>query len=264
MQRLTNARYRFGSYTRGDLRGDILYGIFSFAGIEAFLSPQFSAVKDGWLQRHKERLPEDKTAVYEKELPGLMTYAAEDENYFEAAAGKVMALRRKIFASFVREAFFRDAESAGLSIDKADIDQGEQLLKWMEPGKSALLLFQDPRYYPLLLKDIKEMQKKGVKLQMAVSQTEEGIFPLREWMEKLLPDESVSFLPCEGELSKELQITRFPCRHTLAYTTVFTIEVFRTTSKACWHDVTCLFKRLFWHITQECLIKSLQRLLLIR
>ena len=202
MQRLTSARYRFGSYTRGDLRGDILYGIFSFAGIEAFLSPQFSAVKDGWLQRHKERLPEDKTAVYEKELPGLMTYAAEDENYFEAAAGKVMALRRKIFASFVREAFFRDAESAGLSIDKADIDQGEQLQKWMEPGKSALLLFQDPRYYPLLLKDIKEMQKKGVKLQMAVSQTEEGIFPLREWMEKLLPDESVSFLPCEGDLSR--------------------------------------------------------------
>ena len=36
--RLTDEKYRYGSYTRGDFKPDILYGLVSFGGIEALFA----------------------------------------------------------------------------------------------------------------------------------------------------------------------------------------------------------------------------------
>ena len=65
---LTDERYRYGSYTRGDLKGDILYGVVSIAGVNALVSPQFALARDAWAERHQARLPKAQIEDYKNQL----------------------------------------------------------------------------------------------------------------------------------------------------------------------------------------------------
>ena len=53
---LTDLAYSDGSYCREMLRGDILYGLISYAGLEILTMPGMLMAEDGWEKRHRASL----------------------------------------------------------------------------------------------------------------------------------------------------------------------------------------------------------------
>ena len=80
---LTDSRYQYGSYTRRHFAGDILYGVVSFADLDALISPQFALVKDRWAERRKARLDPDLLREYTRQLTDAVRAAAVDDAFFE-------------------------------------------------------------------------------------------------------------------------------------------------------------------------------------
>ena len=200
MLNLTDGHYRYGSYTRGDFRNDILYGVISFAGMEALLAPQFAVVRDSWAERHRAFLAPSLMAAYENELTAAVRAAAKDEAFFEDIMGETLALRRRIFAADADGAFIRDAETPWEALKRADIDQTDRLEGLMAQGGSVLFLLQDGRYMNLMRSDIQRARERGLRLYAAVSGTERGPFPSQALLRRLLPDADVQPLSCEGPL----------------------------------------------------------------
>lgn len=201
MLNLANAHYRYGSYTRGDFLGNILYGVISFAGLEALVSPQFALVRDFWAERHRPYLAPDFIAAYENALTDTVKAAASDSAFFEDVAGDVLALRRKVFGADADAMFIRDAETPWELLNQTDIDQSDRLTGLMQQGGSALFFLQDGRYAGLMRADLQLARKRGLRLYAAHSCTEKGPFPSEALLRRLFPDPEPALLPCEGPLN---------------------------------------------------------------
>ena len=201
MHRLTNAGYRFGSYTRGDFKSDILYGVISFSGLEALMAPGFALVRDTWAEGHRASLPPEKTGAYQNRLTETVkAAAAPDGAYFEAVMGEALSLRRRVFGSLVDALFLSDARARFEPAEKTDIDQSRRLDEILAEGNGALFLLSDPRLFFLLRADLEKARRRGTRVFIAVSETDAGIFPREETLRKLLPDSDVECVRCEGPL----------------------------------------------------------------
>ena len=200
MLKLTNAYYRYGSYTRGDFLGDILYGVVSFAGLEALVSPQFALARDFWAERHRPFLAPGLMAAYEAALTDTVKAAASDDAFFEDIAGSVLALRRQVFGADADGMFIRDAETPWDLLRETDVDQSSRLNGLMEQSGSAVFFLQDGRYAGLMRSDLQLAREKGLRLFVAVSETEWGPFPSEAPLRRLFPDPDLTPLRCEGPL----------------------------------------------------------------
>ena len=202
MNKLTDRHYRFGSYTRGDFKSDILYGVISYAGLDALTAHGFALVRDAWAERHSGLFGPEKTEAYQKRLTEtVVAAAASDDAYFEEIMGRILALRLQVFGAGTDEAFLADARGLFPAAEKADIDQSPRLKEIFRKGGGALFLLQDPRLCGLMRADMRSARDNGMKLFAAVSETDEGIFPRRETLERLFPDPDVDFVRCEGPLN---------------------------------------------------------------
>ena len=199
---LTDERYRYGSYTRGDLKGDILYGVVSIAGVNALVSPQFALARDAWAERHQARLPKAQIEEYKKQLADTVKAKAGDEAYFEAILDSVLALRRRVFGVSAEQAFFWDAESADERLSRVDISQEAMLDKLLQACGSVVFFLSDARFFGLMQKDMQRARERGLSLYAAVSPREGGVFPARRTMEALFPDGGFICLSCPGPLNE--------------------------------------------------------------
>ena len=201
MKKLTDEHYRFGSYSRGNFQSDILYGVISYAGLDALTAHGFALVRDAWAERHRALLDPEKMNTYEKQLKEtVVAAAASDDAFFETIMGKVLGLRRRIFSAEVDAAFLSDASRPFDAAEKTDIDQSRRLDALFQRGKGVLFLLQDARFADRMRADMQTARDRGMRLAAAVSEGEEGIFPGRETLRKLFPDPDLHPVCCEGLL----------------------------------------------------------------
>ena len=147
---LTDSRYQYGSYTRRHFAGDILYGVVSFADLDALISPQFALVKDRWAERRKARLDPDLLREYTRQLTDAVRAAAVDDAFFEQITGVLPRLRRQVFGSEVDRLFVADARQGGDLPVQTDLDQSARLDDMLSGRTGAVLCLQDPRFFPLM------------------------------------------------------------------------------------------------------------------
>lgn len=197
---LTEKSYRWGSYRRGDLKGDILYGVVSFDGVEALMAPGFTLARDAWAERHRDALPPERVTAYLNQLREKIQAAATDEAYFEEIGGMARALRRQVIGSDVDRLFLRDAENPHTELEKPDIDQSDRLDSLLDGGGSAFFLLSDARFFRLMRDDLCRARQRGLALHVAVSETEGGIFPTERLLRELLPEKDIAFVACDGPL----------------------------------------------------------------
>ncbi len=198
---LTDECYQYGSYTRGALKGDILYGVFSFAGVEALITPGFALARDAWAERHRAALDPAQTKAYEAALRDCLKEAAADDAWFEDVHGAALALRRQFFHDEMDRLFLRDAEMPHMDLNKRDIDQSERLESLMKDGGAALFLLGDARYAALMRGDMQAAKQSGLSVYAAYSETERGVYPSRDQIDALLRNSGIQCLRCEGPLS---------------------------------------------------------------
>ncbi len=199
---LTDSRYQYGSYTRRHFAGDILYGVVSFADLDALISPQFALVKDRWAERSKARLDPDLLREYTRQLTDAVRAAAVDDAFFEQITGVLPRLRRQVFGSEVDRVFVADARQGGDLPVQTDLDQSARLDDMLSGRTGAVLCLQDPRFFPLMQQDLSRVHSLGMQAYAVVSSTDSGIFPSPDTLRLLLSEDEVRLLYCEGPLDQ--------------------------------------------------------------
>jgi len=197
---LTDSRYTYGSYSRRQFAGDILYGVVSFADLDALISPHYALVSDRWAARHRGELNPDLLREYTEKLTEAVHDAAGDDASFEQIAGVLPILRRQVFGREVDRLFVEDAMHADLLPAQTILDQSARVNDMLSGRTSAVFFLQDPRFFPLMQRDLSLARSLGLSICAVVSSTDSGIFPSPEVLRRLLPEEEVHLLYCEGPL----------------------------------------------------------------
>ena len=195
----TNDAYRYGSLTRGDLKGDILYGVASFAGLEVLITPAFAFVHDRWLERHRAVLEKEKAEEMSRWMQENLKSVGDDV-FFEDILGAVLEQRRRLFAPDMLRLFLRDAEHPDVRTDLVDYSQADRLDSLMRACDNVCFFLQDPRLASLMRADLDRARKTGRRLLAVYSETARGVFPFREEFRSLFPDKDILLIPCEGPL----------------------------------------------------------------
>ena len=200
---LTDESYRYGSYCRGDLRGDILYGVISFCGMDLLMAPDGMVfAQDAWESRCRPFLPPASCREYLARLQEDLRAVATDETPFESLYETALSLRRQVFGPELDNLSLRQAQSPPPGWDRVDYAQPAFLDRWVREKRTVLLLLQDVRYVSFLRADLAMLRGRGLRVYVAVSDTARGSFPSESLLRSLFPGESFSFLHCEGPLSQ--------------------------------------------------------------
>ena len=186
---LTDGNWRFGSYHRGMLAGDILLGQYSFGDIFAVLAPRMVFARDAWAEKAKERgwISSDQAAVYSEKLNGLLSqFVGDMETPYESIYQAVCELRRREFGpDQIDEVFLKMARSPDACQEEMDIDQEETGRELARTRPHILFVLEDPAMGPWMLRDARSAGEQGAKVYFSCGNEENASLPGAAVMEAL-------------------------------------------------------------------------------
>ena len=187
---LTDSAYQYGSYCREDFRGDILYGVISYAGLEILTASGFMMAEDEWEKRHRARMAPGEGMRYLGRLREAFLEKAEQPAPFEDYWKTALQIRREVFGDRMNAFALIDAEEGDPALSETDYEQTERLEQMIRESRSAAILLEDPRWTKQAQADLERLRAAGLRVYAMVSETAGGCFPGAELASRLL--ESVS------------------------------------------------------------------------
>ncbi len=192
---LSDGNGRRGSYTRGDLAGDILLGQYSYADVSAVTAPFLVMAKDAWADSALEKgwIAPEQAAAYTESLNQLLARFVRDmETPYEAIYDAVCVLRRDTFgAETVNRIFLNSAEAPESCPLPLDIDQTEKGRDLLRACRYALFVLHDPALTARMREDIAFARKQGAQAHIACGSPDSAVYPGETVMAALtgvLPD----------------------------------------------------------------------------
>ena len=178
---ITEGNSRRGSYTRGDLAGDILLGQYAYADVSAVIAPFLVMAKDAWADTAREKgwITQEQAAAYTESLNQLLSRFVKDmETPYEAIYDAVCDLRRETFgAETLNRIFLNRAKAPDPCPPPMDIDQEETGRSLLRASRHTLFVLHDPAMAPWLRADLAFAQEQGAAVHIACGGEENAAFP---------------------------------------------------------------------------------------
>ena len=186
---ITEGSSRLGSYTRGDLAGDILLGQYSYADVSAVIAPFLVMAKDGWADTSREKgwITQDQAAAYTESLNQLLSRFVKDmETPYEAIYDAVCDLRREMFgAETLNRVFLNRAKEPDVCPPPVDIDQEETGRSLLRACRHAIFVLHDPAMASRLRADMAFAREQGAAVHIACGSQDNSAFPDASVMQAL-------------------------------------------------------------------------------
>lgn len=178
---ITEGNGRRGSYTRGDLAGDILLGQYSYADVSAVVAPFLVMAKDFWADTAREKgwIAQDQADAYTESLNQLLSRFVKDmETPYEAIYDAVCDLRRETFGvETLNRIFLNRAKEPDACPPPMDIDQEETGRSLLRTCRHALFVLHDPALYSWMRADLAFAQDQGATVHLACGSPDNSAFP---------------------------------------------------------------------------------------
>ena len=195
---------RIGGIRRGDLRGDVLGALYSYAEINGIAVPGHTMCKDAWAERALAwgLIDTGAAGAYAGRLNACLgSLAANDDATFEGIYEAICRLRRETFGqAIVDEATRRAAREADTAPHGMDIDQSPMGWQMLENSRSALFALADARLYPLMRAHMARARAAGKAVYVAHADDEGALLPGRAAMETLADGAALAELADAGEI----------------------------------------------------------------
>ena len=196
-----------GSYRRGDLKGDVLGALYSYAEISGIMVPQHVGCQDAWVGRAQGRglIDEAAARAYGARLNERMAACAMREDAaFEAIYAEARRLRREAFGqALIDEADRLDAREPGLDLSVLDIDQTAQGEAMLMASRCALFVLADARYAALMRTDMARALALGKAVYAAHAGDTDALLPSRAVVGELAGDAALIAFSDAGEIDAE-------------------------------------------------------------
>ncbi len=186
---ITDGLGRRGSYTRGDLKGDILLGQYSYADVGAVMAPRLVMARDAWAESALEKgwIPKDQAAAYAESLRQTLSRFVEDmETPYEAIYDAVCDLRRETFgADALDRVFLNRAKEPDACLFPMDIDQEDKGRGLLRACRHVVFVLQDPSLAVWMRADMAFAQDQGASVHIACGGADDSAFPTEGVMRTL-------------------------------------------------------------------------------
>ena len=191
----TDGNSRPGSYTRGDLAGDVLIGQYSYADAGAVMAPFLVLPKDSWAEDALEKgwITQTQAGTYMESLKQLLTrYVSDMETPYEAIYDAICGLRAETFgADVLDKAFLAKAKEMDACLAPMDIDQEEKGRTLLRACRHAVFVLEDPAMAAWMRADMAFARDQGAAVHMACGAKDNFAFPgvaVMEALTGLVPD----------------------------------------------------------------------------
>ena len=178
---ITEGNSRRGSYTRGDLAGDILLGQYSYADVSAVIAPFLVMAKDAWADSALEKgwITQAQADAYTESLNQLLSRFVRDmETPYEAIYDAVCGLRRETFgAEALNRIFLNRAKEPDACFQPMAIDQEETGRSLLRACRHVLFVLEDPALLSWLRADLAFAQDQGANAHIACGSPDNAAFP---------------------------------------------------------------------------------------
>ncbi|MBR3742663.1 MAG: phosphodiester glycosidase family protein [Clostridia bacterium] len=172
---------RRGSYTRGDLKGDILLGQYSYADVSAVIAPFLVMAKDAWADSAREMgwITQAQAAAYTESLNQLLSRFVKDmETPFEAIYDAVCGLRQETFgAETLKSVFLNKAREPDASLAPMDIDQEDSGRGLLRACRHVIFVLHDPALFAWMRADMAFAREQGAHVHIACGNADNFAFP---------------------------------------------------------------------------------------
>ena len=186
---------RRGSYTRGDLKGDILLGQYSYADAGAIMAPFLVMPQDAWAGKALEKgwITKAQADAYAESLRQLLSrYVADMETPYEAIYDAVCGLRREMFGAETVDRFFLNtARETDACPQPMDIDQEEKGRGLLRACRHVLFVLHDPALFAWMRADMTFARNQDARVHLACGSPDNAAYPgaaVLEALTGLVPD----------------------------------------------------------------------------
>ena len=181
---LTDRGWHYGSYTRGHLKGDILLGQYSYAGVGAVLSPWLVMAKDEWAEQAREKgwISREQATAYTEKLNQLLSRFVKDmETPYETIHEAVCELRTEAFGpDGVNRIFLHAAGATDACPENMDIDQEEMGREMLRRCRHALFVLEDPTLTSWMRRDMEYARTQGAQVHTVCGNEKNAALPGEE------------------------------------------------------------------------------------
>ena len=202
---------RKGSYRRGDLRGDVLGALYSYAEISGIMVPGHVACRDNRVIRMQRQGLIDAKALeaYSARLNETMAGQANREDAtFEQLYALGCRLRLEIFGRELMDAADRrDAGESRAEPAQWDIDQREIGYRLLDRCRCALFAVSDLRECARARLDMERARSLGKAVYAAYAGDGSALLPGRGLVSGLFPDDCLAALSDAGEVDADEALT---------------------------------------------------------
>ena len=172
---------RRGSYKRGDLKGDILLGQYSYADAGAVMAPFLVMPRDAWADeaRKKGWIAQDQADAYMESLHQLLSrFVADMDTSYEAIYDAICDLRRETFGAEVLDrVFLNRAKEKNADLQPMDIDQEDAGRSLLRACGHAVFVLRDPALASWMLSDLAFARDQGAAVHIACGAPDNSAFP---------------------------------------------------------------------------------------
>ena len=201
---------REGGYRRGDLKGDVLWAMYSYAEVSGLVIPGRTACMDAYADRMREKglIDGELAARYALALNELMgRLCADDGATFESIYAAVRRLRADTFGqTALDQAFLADARGDQADMSDMDIDQRDRGEGLVGASEAVLFALDDARLFSAMRRDMDAARALGKRVVILCADGESALLPRREVLEALCGPETYAALADDGLLRGDDQL----------------------------------------------------------
>ena len=191
-----------GSYRRGDLRGDVLGAVYSYAEVGGIMFPGHVGCRDGWAEglQKQNMVSSEMAGAYAAKLnERLSTFAADENATPERIYAVVRRLRREVFGQEIIDAADRlAAGEACPDPNGMDIDQSAQGARMLSESRCALFALADPRLASQMRADMRKALTQGKAVYAAFAGEDGVLLPSRAVIAELAGEARLVSLSDDG------------------------------------------------------------------